>query len=183
MDNELSFWGSLRHPGAIGKVIRLCLSLGVTPVFIPVREPWRNGIIEHFNDTMQRYLLKRERYNNLIELKLSAEEFANVHNEHHHYSSQKGLTPNKALKRLNYPYTLLKDDYDLSKIYNYPLKGEVFIIRFIRSDLKFNFFGKIYILPDRARYKYVLGILTTHQNKIMIFNDQEYLTEFQFIIQ
>ena len=27
-----------------------CLDLDVTARFIPVREPWRNGVIEHFND-------------------------------------------------------------------------------------------------------------------------------------
>ena len=58
IDNDLAFIGSLRHPGAFGKVIRLCLHLGITPVFIPQAEPWRNGIIEHFNNLMQEHLLK-----------------------------------------------------------------------------------------------------------------------------
>jgi putative transposase len=71
MDNELTFWGSLRHPGAVGKLIRLCLSFGVTPVFIPLSEPWRNGIIERFNSTMQTHLLKTE-YANLDELRQAA---------------------------------------------------------------------------------------------------------------
>ena len=51
LDNELSFHGSNRHPRSFGVVIKSCLHFGVQPVFIPVREPWRNGVIEKFNDT------------------------------------------------------------------------------------------------------------------------------------
>jgi transposase len=46
MDNELSFRGSNRHPHSFSKLIRLALSLQITVVFIPIKEPWRNGIIE-----------------------------------------------------------------------------------------------------------------------------------------
>ncbi len=55
-------------PNAFGKVIRLCLSLGVTPVFIPVKEPRRNGIVEHFNKTFQSAVLKKK-YKNIEGLK------------------------------------------------------------------------------------------------------------------
>ena len=58
----------LMEPEAVGKVIRLCLSLKVIPVFIPQGEPWRNGIIEHFNNTMQNAHLQTE-YANLDELR------------------------------------------------------------------------------------------------------------------
>jgi hypothetical protein len=54
LDNELSFRGSNRHPRSPGLVIRLCLHFGVQPVFIPIGEPWRNGVIEKFNDTYNR---------------------------------------------------------------------------------------------------------------------------------
>ncbi|MBW6481027.1 MAG: helix-turn-helix domain-containing protein [Bacteroidales bacterium] len=46
MDNELAFRGSNRHPRSLGIVLRLALSQGVTPIFIPPSEPWRNGVIE-----------------------------------------------------------------------------------------------------------------------------------------
>ena len=46
MDNELSFRGSKRYPRSFGSVVRFALSQGVAPVYIPLEEPWRNGIIE-----------------------------------------------------------------------------------------------------------------------------------------
>lgn len=51
LDNHSNFRGGIppayRH---FGPVVATCLDLGVTPRFIPLREPWRNGVIEHFND-------------------------------------------------------------------------------------------------------------------------------------
>jgi transposase InsO family protein len=50
VDNELSFRGSNRYPRSFGLLIRLCLYLGIEIVFIPPGQPWRNGIVEKFND-------------------------------------------------------------------------------------------------------------------------------------
>jgi len=37
-DNDMIFHGTHRYPDALGRVIRLCLSLSVVPVFVPPRE-------------------------------------------------------------------------------------------------------------------------------------------------
>ena len=37
-DNDMIFHGTHRYPDALGRVIRLCLSLGVVPVLVPPRE-------------------------------------------------------------------------------------------------------------------------------------------------
>jgi hypothetical protein len=60
LDNALSFRGSNRYPRAMGLVIRLCLYYDIRPVFIPIGEPWRNGVIEHFNDTYNRKFFRRQ---------------------------------------------------------------------------------------------------------------------------
>ena len=36
-DNDMIFHGTPRYPDALGRVIRLCLSLDVVPVFVPPR--------------------------------------------------------------------------------------------------------------------------------------------------
>jgi len=50
IDNAMSFFGSPTHPRGMGPLIRLCLHNDVEPWFIPMAEPWRNGMIENFND-------------------------------------------------------------------------------------------------------------------------------------
>ena len=54
MDNTLANLGSHLHPHSFGLVIRLCLKLGIQPLFIPIQEPWRNGIVERFNNVFDK---------------------------------------------------------------------------------------------------------------------------------
>ena len=54
--------GPFSSPTGVGEVVRFCLHQGATPVFIPPREPWRNGTIEHFNDTFDKRFFRHERF-------------------------------------------------------------------------------------------------------------------------
>ena len=52
-DNDTIFQGTHAHPDVIGRVSRLCLSLGVVPVFVPPRESGFQSAIENYNGTWQ----------------------------------------------------------------------------------------------------------------------------------
>jgi hypothetical protein len=52
-DNDMIFHGTHRYPDALGQVIRLCLSLGVVPVFVPPREMGFQAMIESYNGWWQ----------------------------------------------------------------------------------------------------------------------------------
>lgn len=48
-DNDTRFTGANFHPDTVGRVIRLCLSLGVVPVFAAPREHGFQNFVEGFN--------------------------------------------------------------------------------------------------------------------------------------
>ena len=182
MDNYLSFWGSLNKPNAVGKIIRLCLLHGVTPVFIPVKEPWRNGIVEHFNGTMQSAILHSGHYITIDDVQKAANNFCEVHTTTHHYSTQEGMTPLQRREYLHYPLSLLDKNFIMPKE-RIPLNsGEIHVIRFIRSNRKFTIFGLSFTLPKETQYEYIKGVIITDEHRLIIFKDQEYITEFQFIL-
>ena len=52
-DNDTIFQGAHHRPDSISRVMRLCLSLGVVPVFAPPREPGFQAAIESFNGRWQ----------------------------------------------------------------------------------------------------------------------------------
>ena len=52
-DNDTIFQGPHAHPDVLGRVSRLCLSLGVVPVFVPPREPGFQAAIEGYNGSWQ----------------------------------------------------------------------------------------------------------------------------------
>ena len=58
-DNDSRFQGTHTHPDVLGQVIRLCLSLGVTPVFAPTREHGPQNLNESFNHLWQQKVWHR----------------------------------------------------------------------------------------------------------------------------
>ena len=58
-DNDNRFTGPRQFPDAIGRVIRLCLNLGVTPVFAPPNEIGFQAAIESFNGLWQAKVWQR----------------------------------------------------------------------------------------------------------------------------
>jgi len=58
-DNDGRFIGGLARPDSIGPVIRLCLALGVVPVFAPPHETGFQAAIEAFNGRWQQKLWAR----------------------------------------------------------------------------------------------------------------------------
>lgn len=136
LDNELSFKGSNRHPRGLGLLMRTALSLNVTPIFIPVSEPWRNGVVERFNQRVEQTFLTQT-HSCFDELKEHAAEFVETHNAKHHYSTLGSRTPNELdneswlpIDRLSQDYVVdSRPDLDCCNI------NEINFIRLVRSDL------------------------------------------------
>ena len=74
-------------------MVRICLHHGATPVFIPPRERWGNGTIEHFNDTFEKRFFRTERFTGIDHLTERAGAFERFHNAQHRYSATGGLAP------------------------------------------------------------------------------------------
>jgi hypothetical protein len=68
-DNDNRFTGPRQHRDAIGRVIRVCLSLGVTPVFAIPNETGSQASIENFNGRWQKAVWNRFRHAGLYGLK------------------------------------------------------------------------------------------------------------------
>jgi hypothetical protein len=64
-DNDTIFQGAHQHRDSISRVMRLCLSLGVVPVFAPAREPGFQAAIESFNGRWQAKVWARFHHDSL----------------------------------------------------------------------------------------------------------------------
>ena len=64
-DNDTIFQGPHQHADVVGRVMRLCLSLGVVPVFAPPRETGFQAAIENFNGRWQAKVWARFEYDSL----------------------------------------------------------------------------------------------------------------------
>lgn len=179
LDNELSFRGSNRHPRSFGSLIRLALFEKITPVFIPTAEPWRNGVIEKFNDNVQRYFLNTQNFSNLKELQDRAIEFMSFHNQNHRYSTLGGKTPGQIVSDLNC-FKLKAPPDPEEKI---PMEeGEVVFIRFIRSDCKVRILDVQFEIKRELMYSYIIARIIIKKHILQIERDQKIYHVFPFLM-
>ena len=179
LDNELSFRGSNRYPRSPGLVIRLCLHFGVQPVFIPVSEPWRNAVIESFNDTYNKKFFRRQWFNSYAQLKRQCKKFQTFHNMHHHYSCLKGKTPMEVVASEQLPIAKLGPNTKLPTVEDVP-DGDIILIRFIRSNRILNIFGEKFKLSKDLVYSYVKAIIVTEIQTLQIYLGDELVKSFDY---
>lgn len=178
MDNELSFRGSNRYPRSFGIVIRLALSQGVTPIFIPPSEPWRNGVIEKFNSNLAKYFFSVQMFASYADLKEKTPGFSDFHNHNHRYSSQGGKTPNQ-IRSISEKYKLghinLDDPIPL-------VDGSVIFIRFIRSDRKLTILRTIFPVKKELIYTYVIAEIVIEKHVLLVKQDSYIHHVFPFVM-
>jgi len=176
MDNQLPMRGSNQYPHSFGLVIRLCLSLGIQPLFIPLAEPWRNGIIEHFQNVFDKMFFRTQYFKDFDHLYREAKNFEKYHNQNHHYSTLKGMTPNQ---KCSGNIKLLPASFRLpNKLTIFP--GYVHLIRFIRSDRILDIFGEKYVMPGKVEHEYVWATIDTVQEKLFIYHDSKLVVEYPY---
>jgi putative transposase len=180
MDNELSFRGSNRHPRGLGLLLKIALTNRVSPIFIPPAEPWRNGIIEKFNDTVLKHFYGSHRFSSFEELEEKARKFSLFHNGNHRYSSQSNRTPNQMIepsaRRIR-----MKKQIDLgSKILID--SGRLIFIRFIRSDLKLNILNTTFTLKSELKYCYVVAEIIIERHVLVVMQNTTIYHVFPFIM-
>lgn len=180
IDNAMSFFGSPKYPRATSQFIRLCLINGVEPWFIPMAEPWRNGIIEQFNDHYQQKFLGKVFMATIDELRSGTLAFEQRHNSKYRYSKLGGKTPLKALTatqaRLRFPDPEEKPRQRMQK----PEIGRYHLVRLIRSDLKLNIFGELFSVPPEVRLEYVVATIDVKEQKLRLFLDKTQVDEFDY---
>lgn len=178
MDNMLQTQGSHRHPHSFGLVIRLCLYLGIQPVFIPIKEPWRNGIIERFNNDFDKMFFRAQFFKNFAYLRQQANGFELFHNEHHRYSTMHGKTPKQ---QISGDIRLLPKDFKIPEELTIS-DGYIHLIRFIRSSRILDIFGEKFAMPMSVEYEYVRATIDTQQEKLFVYHDKELIKELAYYL-
>jgi transposase InsO family protein len=180
IDNAMSFFGSPKYPRATSQFIRLCLHNGVEPWFIPMSEPWRNGMIEQFNDHYQQKFLGKVFMTTTDELRAGTLAFEQRHNSRYRYSKLGGKTPLKALAatqtNLRFPNQEDKPRQRLQK----PESGRYHLVRLIRSNLKLNIFGELFSVAPELKLEYVVATIDVKEQKLKLFLDKTQVDELDY---
>jgi len=101
-DNDVRFQGGHNYPDVIGRVMRFCLALGVTPVFAPPLEPGFQAVIENFNGLWQQKVWARCHHENLAALDVFSQRFTRAYTQrlarhHDHWPARRPFPANLSL--------------------------------------------------------------------------------------
>jgi len=168
VDNEWVFLGSPAHPRGMGNLIRLCLPLGIEPVFIPMKEPWRNGVVEKFNDHWQQKFIRRTPMMTSAELKEQSLAFEQRHNSRYHYRKLGGKTPLENLEISKVSLRFPPDVAPLPRPLPKPQEGRYHVVRFIRSDGMLDIFSEKFAMPSEAHYEYVQATVDVSRQRLSV---------------
>lgn len=155
MDNDPAFSSHNMRPRNLSRVIRFLLSLDIELVYIPEYEPWRNGVIEKFNDFYKKFYYL-DRWKNIDDLIRGAKIFETFHNNNHRYSTRRSKTPIELEEEANYVPNLLPLDFRIKENEPIPLKnkGKIHFIRYIRSNRVLTIFNEKFYVHDDLVYNY-----------------------------
>lgn len=180
VDNEMVFYGSPAHPRGMGTLIRLCLHQGIEPWFIPLGEPWWNGVVEKFNDHYRQKFLARVEMASHADLHRQGQIFEQTHNRCYRYTKLNGRTPFEQLALLapvlRFPPHEQAPRYPLPK----PEHGKYHVVRFIRSEGWLDIFGEKFRVPPEAIYEYVTATIDVTEQKLKVYLDQLQVDEIEY---
>ena len=180
VDNEMSFYGGRRYPRGMGPLIRLCLHHGVEPWFIPVAEPWRNGVVEQFNDHYRQRFLGKITMATENDLRAQSLAFEHRNNRSYRYSKLGGKTPLKALlaseRRLRFPDKEEAPHHPMKK----PKTGRYHVVRFIRGNMNLDIFGELFKVSPDLQYEYVVATIDVKEQKLKLHLDNTQVDEFTY---
>lgn len=178
VDNELLFKGSNRHPRTFGDVIKLCLYLGVEIIFVPEAEPWRQGVIEKFNDVYDKTFFRAQQFKNLRHLKRESLVFENFHNCNHRYGKLNGKSP--WFVHTSITRKLLPKSFDLHKCC-IPFKdGKVSFIRLTNREGKVRFFTETFLVDKELVNEYVKGTIFTKHGLLKFYYNNKTIKTYNY---
>ncbi len=145
-----------------------------------MREPWRNGVVEKFNDHYGSKFLARIDVPAARALGPAHRAFEAKPNSRYRYSKLGGHTPLTALQRagqpLRFPTAEPAPRVPLPK----PTTGCYHLVGFIRSDRRLDIFGERFLLPPEAEYAYVVATVHVAQQQLRVMLGAGLVAEFPY---
>lgn len=176
VDNSELF-GRTSHPGALSRLVRLALVVGVQLTFIPEHEPWRNGAIEHFNGWLQERLFAIPLHSPThVRHELAAMMTTCCHEHlHPHLQFQTTAQVRRGLHARNLPATF--------QAHRHPLPvaiGCVVFLRRVRGSGGISVLGVQFHVGKRWAHQYVVARLYTRTMLLKVYAHGRLLKHFAF---
>jgi len=166
------------HPGCICRMLRLCLYVGVEPLMVPFSEPWRQGVVEKFNDFFDKNFFRAHQFTSFADLQERAVTFEEHCWHSRRLSALSGKTPSQAFQ--NTELHLLPADFAVDPTKLHIPEGRISCIRMIRSNHQVSFLGYKFPVSECYYREYVTATLFTAESLVRLYHQDQQIAEFKF---
>ena len=155
-DNDNRFTGPRQYLDAVGRVIRLCLSLGVTPVFAPPNETGFQAAIESFNGLWQAKVWQRFEHPSVPRLQQRSDDYLAA------LRQRRTVRLGEAPPRGPFPS---RWKFDLQA----PLRGRILFIRRTTDTGQVTVLGHSYLVDRQWPHRLVRAEVDLNHDRIQFF--------------
>jgi transposase InsO family protein len=177
LDNASEFSGSLRHRRTFSRVVRVCLLLGVEPVFIPHGEAWYQGGVENFNGLVDRLFYRAVTFRSLAHIRRELPKLVHQAN-HQHPHRRLGDHTSAEVRRQHRPRRLPNTFTLPAKL---PLAaGRVSFIRRVRRSGHISIFNEKFFVGRRRRGQYLWATIFTKSQTLKVYHQHRLIKTFDY---
>jgi len=163
LDNDAAFCGGYKVPRVLGACVRLCLYLGVEPIFIPFGEPERNGLVERLHGLWGQAVWKRRRFRSFAQVERTQPRFQRW------YAAYVGggggvIPPTAGRRRLT-----AREAAALPEVL--PITaGRIHFLRWVEPDGTIQVLNETWRITRRLAGHYVWATVVTHEQRLRVYS-------------
>jgi transposase InsO family protein len=178
-DNGREFCGFGAAARWLSRVIRLCLRVGIEPIFIPQGKPQYNGSVENFNGWFQPLLLSQP-FEHPNEVHEEVQRLMKSVNEQHVHTKLGGRTAaqyrrGKRIRKV--PANFSIDTHTL------PIAlGKVTFIRLVSLQGTIRLLDQSFTIGKRYKGQYVKGTIYTKSHTLKLYHKGKLIKEFPYAL-
>lgn len=171
MDNDAAFYGSRRVAHRLGQVARLCLYVGIEPIFIPVGEAKRNGDVEQMHGVWDKAVWDEVDFETLTAAQAFTPQFEHWYLHDYEPPMLNGRTAYEmerrhASRRFRLTEKLWRTIPDRLPI----TAGRVHFIRRVSDTGTIEVLNEQWPVSKRLAGEYVWATLWTHRRRLEVFH-------------
>jgi putative transposase len=168
LDNDAAFCGGYKAPRIFGQFVRLCLSLGIELIFLPVAQPEHNGEVEELNGLWGHAFWERRHFSSFAQLCRASPTFVQWYMTEYVPPFLIDTTPQQAQGRETLHHLTAKQVSHLPD----PLPitaGRIHFIRQVQPDGTITVLNESWKVSKRLAGKYVWATIITHCRRLEIW--------------
>jgi hypothetical protein len=168
LDNDAAFCGGYKAPRIFGQFVRLCLSVGIELIFLPVAQPEYNGEVEELNGLWGHAFWERRHFSSFAQLCRASPTFVQWYMTEYVPPFLIDTTPQHAQGRETlHPLTAkqishLPDPLPITA-------GRIHFIRQVQPDGTITVLNESWKVSKRLAGKYVWATIITHCRRLEIW--------------